>query len=113
MVEMISIPVEEYSRLKQAAEDLGDLRAYDHAKARIAAGEDELVPAEIVTGLLDGESPLRIWRRHRGLTQTELAKASAVNRVQIANIKSGQRTGSAPTLNKLATVLGIGLDELV
>jgi DNA-binding XRE family transcriptional regulator len=113
MGEMISIPVEEYRRLKAAAEDLSDLRAYDLAKAQIAAGEDELVPADVVTRLLRGESPLLVWRGYRGLTQTELARASGVNRVQIANIESGHRSGSVATLKKLATALGVALDELV
>jgi mRNA interferase RelE/StbE len=113
MGEMISIPVEEYRRLKAAAEDLSDLRAYDQAKARIAAGEDELVPAEVVTRLLSGESPLLVWRGFRGLSQTELANASGVNRVQIVNIESGQKSGSAATLKKLAIALGVALDELV
>ena len=90
-----------------------DLRAYDGAKARLAAGEDELVPAAVVDRLLAGEAPLRVWREYRGLSQVALGEASGVNRVQIADIEAGRKTGSVETVKKLATALGIGLDDLV
>ena len=73
MNEMVSIPVSEYQRLLAAAEALSDLAAYDAAKARLAAGRDELLPAAFADRLLDGESPLRVWRELRGLTQAALA----------------------------------------
>ena len=113
MGEMISIPAEEYERLKQAEEDLGDLRAFDQAKRRLASGEDELVPAEVVDRLLAGESPMRVWREHRGLTQAALGDRAGVNRVQIADIEAGRRSGSIETVRKLAEALRINMDDLV
>ena len=55
---------------------------------------------------------MRVWPELRGLTQAALATASGVNRVQIANIESGAKTGSVATLRKLADALGVGLDDL-
>jgi hypothetical protein len=49
-------------------EILADVRAYDAAKARLEAGEDELVPLAITERKLSGEPALRIWREHRKLT---------------------------------------------
>jgi hypothetical protein len=46
----------------------------DHTKARIEGDEDELIPLEITERRLAGESTLKIWREHRGLTQEDLAK---------------------------------------
>jgi len=112
MGEMVTIPREEYEALKEAREDLADLRAYDRAKAALASGVDELVPSDVVQRLLEGESPLRVWREYRGLSQTRLALKSGVNRVQIINIESGERNGSVATLRKLADALGVDLDEL-
>ncbi|MFD2580472.1 hypothetical protein ACFSTD_21615 [Novosphingobium colocasiae] len=89
MGEMIAIPVEEYRDLRRAAEELADLRTFDQAKAAMARGEDEQVPAEIARRLIAGETPLRVWRDFRGLTQQRLSVASGVNRVQIANIEIG------------------------
>lgn len=52
-------------------EDLADLRAYDGAKAALATGEGELVPADYAKGIA-GESPLRVWRELRGPSQFKL-----------------------------------------
>ncbi len=113
MGEMITIPLGEYQALRHAAEELDDLRTFDRAKAALAAGEDELVPAETLKRLLAGESPLRVWRELRGLTQSGLASASGVNRVQIADIEAGRRKGSLETARKLADALGVAIDDLV
>lgn len=113
MGEMISIPLEEYRSLQAAAEQLADLQAYDRGVAQLANGNEELLPAEFVKRMLSGESPLRVWREFRGSTQTALAKASSVNRVQIADIEAGRKSGSIETVKKLADALGITLDELI
>lgn len=113
MNEMVNIPRAEYDRLLAAAEDLADLRAYDRAKARLDAGEDELIPAEFASRLLAGESALRVYRDLRGLTQQRLADAAIVNRVQIADIEAGRSAGSVDTMRKLAAALGVTIDDLV
>jgi len=113
MGEMITIPLDEYEALKIAAEDLADVLSYDRATAALASGEDELIPSQYVQRLLAGEPPLRVWREVRGLSQTALARISGINRVQIVNIESGQRTGSVATLKKLAVALAIQIDDLI
>ena len=113
MNEMITITREEYDRLREAAENLADLAAYDRVKAALAAGEEELIPAEFVYRMMDGESPVRVYRDLRGLTQTALAKASGVNRVQIADIEAGRSKGSIETMRKLASALSVTIDDLV
>lgn len=113
MNEMVTIPREEYDRLLEAAEDLADLQAYDRAKAKLAAGEEELIPDEYVGRLLAGESPVRVFRDLRGLTQQALADASGVNRVYIADIERGKKPGSARTLKALAGALRVEIDDLV
>jgi mRNA interferase RelE/StbE len=95
------------------AEDLADLRAYDGAKAGLASGEDELVPGDYDKRLIAGESPLRVWRELRGLSQVKLGAVSGVNRVQIADIEAGRGKGSVETVRKLAGALGVRVDDLV
>ena len=112
MGEMVTIPVAEYQALLGAATNLADLRAHDRAMAAIARGDEELVPEAFAKRLIAGESPVRVWRELRGLTQAALAASSGVNRVQIANIESGAKSGSVATLRKLADALGVGLDDL-
>jgi hypothetical protein len=45
--EFAVIPVKDLQRLLHDAEMLADVKAYDSAKARLADGEDELLPLEI------------------------------------------------------------------
>lgn len=113
MNEMVSIPREEYERLREAAEDLADIAAIERIKADIAAGREELIPSELVDRMLAGESPLRVYRDYRGLTQTALAEASGVNRVQIADIEARRKSGSIETVRKLADALRVTIDDLV
>lgn len=113
MGEMITIPLEDYQRLCAASNELADLRAYDRAMAALDSGEDEHVPADFAKRLIAGESPLRVWRELRALSQTELARISGVGRVQIVNIEKGVRGGSVATMKKLADALGVGIDDLV
>jgi len=111
--EFAVIPVEDLQRLMDDAEMLADVRAYDAAKSRLDRGEDELIPIEITERRLAGESPVRIWRDHRALTQEGLAKVSKVSRVMIAAIEAGHKTGGIATLKKLATALNVDLESLV
>ena len=113
MNEMITITRAEYDRLREAAEDLADLETYSRIKADIAAGREELIPSEFVDRMINGESPVRVFRDLRGMTQTALAAASGVNRVQIADIEARRKTGSVETLRKLAEALRVMIDDLV
>jgi DNA-binding XRE family transcriptional regulator len=111
--QMAVIPLTEYERLVEAAEDLADVRAYDEATHRLASGEDELVPAELVNRILDGKNALRVWREYRGLTVKQLADKAGVSAPFLSQIETGQREGSVETMRKLAEVLKVSLDELV
>ena len=112
MNDMITIPREEYDRLRAAAEDLADLQAYDRAKAALETGEDEPVPANVLIRLMNGESPLRVYRDLRGVTQAALAQKAGVNRVTVAEIETRRKQGSVATLRRLADALGVTLDDL-
>jgi len=113
MNEMVTIPREEYERLREAAEDLADIAAYNRIKADLASGREELIPSEFVNRMIDGESPLRVYRDFRGMTQSSLAIAAGVNRVQIADIEAGRGKGSIETMRKLANALQVTIDDLV
>lgn len=113
MNEMVTIPREEYDRLRAAAEDLADLQSFDRVKATLEAGAEELIPASYVNRLLDGESPLRVYRDLRGLTQAMLAERARVNRVTVAEIETGRKQGSVATLRALAGALDVTLDDLM
>ena len=110
-MDMVTIPRAEYEALIEAREERDDIADALATRARIRAGE-ETFPAVVADRLLGGESPLRVFREYRGLTQTDLARASDVHRVSIADIEAGRSTGSVATLSKLADALGLALDDL-
>jgi len=112
MHEMVTIPKDEYLRLKAIEEDMADLNSAANVLARSKAGTEELIPSAVVDRLLAGDAPLTVWREHRGLSQAELARQSGVNRIQIIDIEAGRKTGSAATLKKLANALKVEMDEL-
>lgn len=113
MNEMVTIPKDEYLRLKSIEEDMSDLRSATEILERIKAGTEELIPSNVVDQLLNGDAPLTVWREYRGLSQSELARQSGVNRIQIIDIESGRKTGSVATLRKLATALQVDIEDLV
>ena len=113
MTDTVTIPKTEYRRLCAVDEELADVQAALAVQARIDAGVEEFVPETVAYRLIDGEPPLRVWREHRGLSQSGLARAAATRSVQIVDIEAGRRTGSVRTLRRLADALGIGVDDLV
>jgi DNA-binding XRE family transcriptional regulator len=111
--EFAVLPMAKLKKLMIDAEMLVDVMAYDEAKQRLARGEDELIPLELIERRLAGENPMKIWREYRGLTQEALAKRSKVSRPMIAAIETGHKTGGVGTLKKLAVALGVDVDDLV
>ena len=113
MNDMVTISKTEYEALCAAAEDLADLKAYDTASSMLANGDEELIPAEFLNRLLNGDNPLKVYREIRGHTQAQLAKISDVNRTTIGEIEIGRKQGSVATLGRLANALNVTIDDLV
>jgi DNA-binding XRE family transcriptional regulator len=107
------LPYEEYLALLEQAEELEDIRDFDAAKAALENGEDELIPAEVVDALIDGENPVKVWREYRGLTQQQLADAAGISKPYLSQIETGKRKGSADVLSALAKALKVTLEEVI
>ena len=111
--QVVIISADDYRALLEKAEMLDDVAAYDRARAALAAGDDELVPAVVANAILDGESPVRVWRQHRGMSQVRLAEATGISQAYLAQIETGKREGTLTLYRSLADALGIDLDDLV
>ena len=109
---MAILPLADYERLVASAEDASAVRAYDAAKRRLAAGEDELIPAEYADRLMDGENPIRVWRDYRGLSAKDLAAKAAISAPYLSQIEAGKREGTFDTMKKIAEALSVTLDDL-
>ncbi len=108
--DIVILARKEYDRLlAAAAEDVIDAAI---AKKAIARNEETLGEAE-VEELLAARTPLAFWRKKRGLTQTDLAKAAGIAQGFLSEIESGLKTGDVTVLQRIAIALEISLLELV
>ena len=102
------VPLKDFERLQHNAEMLDDIRAYDAAKAR----KEEAFPPKVAERLVGGESPIRVFRDYRGLTQEQLAKSAKIARPYLAEIEAGGKQGSISVLRAIAAALKLGLDDI-
>ena len=84
------IPYDEYRALMERLEWFEDLRDSKAFEEKLARGEEE-VPAEVVERLVGGESPVKVWREHRGLTQEDLGEQVGLSGSYLSQIESGKR----------------------
>ncbi len=103
------IPYKEYERLRGAAELAEDAELARRALER----DEERIPMEVVERLIEGENPVRVWRKYRGLTQQGLAKKVGVSPAYLSQIETGKRGGSSKVLRAIASALNVDLDEIV
>ena len=59
-----------------------------------------------------GDSPLKVFREYRGLTQAALAELAGISRLYLSQIETGRRGGSVKTLRALAKALDVELDDV-
>jgi DNA-binding XRE family transcriptional regulator len=106
------LPEADYLALLEAADDAADRDAVRGFRTALARSDEELLPAVLVDRLLDGESPIRVWREHRGLTTHALAERAGLAQAYVSQIETGKRSGSLDTLTRLAAALGVTVDDL-
>lgn len=102
-----------YEQLVELVEDAADAAAVERFKERLASGEEELLPSEMVDRMLAGENLVRVWREHRGLTVSALAEKAGIAQPYLSQIETGKREGTLQTMKKIADALRVTLDDLV
>jgi len=93
------------------AQDGADRAAVALADAASAGGDDPL-PDQAVARLIAGDSPVRVWREHRGLTQTDLAARAGIDQATVSEIEHGKVDPRWSTMRRVAGALGVPLDDL-
>ncbi len=106
------LPVEEYERLLELAEDQADIAAAERAEKRRLEGE-EYVPSELVEAIVDGGNALKVWREYRGLTQRELAEKADCRVPTISEIERGKALGKPRLWRALADALDVDVDDIL
>jgi DNA-binding XRE family transcriptional regulator len=110
--ELVVLPRREYIALlaragDEAAEDEMTDILVDEAEAARARGERLALPEAVWEAIEAGESPVKVLRKHRGLTQAEVAAAAGVSQGYVAELEGGRKSGAPETLKALARALGV------
>ncbi|HLI12354.1 MAG TPA: helix-turn-helix transcriptional regulator [Alphaproteobacteria bacterium] len=107
----VEIPRAKYEEILERLEDLEDALRLNRLEAE--SNPRDHLPVELVKRMIAGESLVRIWREHRGLTITALSERSGVGISYISEIESGKKPGSVDALKRLADALDLRIDDLV
>jgi len=102
------VPIDEWRRIEELLEDASDQAAID----RFRDSGEETFPAEVVAALVAGENPVKVYRKHRDLTQHDLAKAAGITIPYLSQIESGKRKPSLDIAKELAVSLGVSVDDI-
>ena len=105
--------VAEFKRRLDEAEDENDALELRLAKVEDALLGGEHIPAAIVDRLAEGEVPVRVWRKYRGLSLRGLAEKAGISAAMLSEIETGKKEGSVRTLAALGRALAVDLDDLV
>ena len=114
----VTIGRSDFDALLQAAEDAEDLvalAAHDAEEARLGreAARLDYLTADEAERLLDGDSPVKVWRNKRKLSQRALAAAAGIQPGYLAEIETGKKPGSVDALHRLSAVLGVAMKDLM
>lgn len=109
---MALLPVADYERLLELSEDRADILAAVAAEERRRAGE-EYLPVEMVDRLLAGESPLRVWRKHRGKTIAALAREAGICTSYLSDLERRRKHGKPGQWRRLADALALSIDDIL
>ena len=70
-------------------------------------------PQEVVeANVIRGDSLLKAWREHLGLTQAEVARRAGMSQPAYAKLEKLGTNPRTATLRKIAKALGISLEQL-
>lgn len=87
-----------------------DENARDAAVLKKSIASDDpaaRLPGDVVFAVLaDQENPIRVMRRHRKLTQKQLAEAVGLSAGYLGHLEAGRRSPSSKTRHALARALG-------
>jgi len=90
------------------AEDKSD----EAAVLAFRQSNEETFPATVVNALIVGDSPIKVYRNYRKMTQQGLADAIGKSKVYIGKLEAGGRGGSVDVLSKIAQAFNVDIDDL-
>jgi transcriptional regulator with XRE-family HTH domain len=67
----------------------------------------------VADGLIAGQNSFRVFRRHRDLSQTDLARSAGISVPYLNQIEAGKREPRTKVVKALAGMLNVPIDALV
>lgn len=105
------VPREEFEALRETVHE--DEMEIAVARRVLGDADEELVPFELAERIAAGVHPIRVWREYRGMTASNLATAGGIAQSYLSDIETGKKPGSVKALKRIATALGISVDDLI
>lgn len=90
-----------------AAPDTSDLNRFKGAIT------EEQMPLEALEQLLEGDHPVKVFRKLRKLTQKALAEMTGLNPTYLSQIETRKRGGSTRVYRRLAAALAVDIGDLI
>jgi DNA-binding XRE family transcriptional regulator len=90
------------------------MHEYRQLSGKNLATDSSELPNEVVDEIYAGqETPIKILRKYRKVTQADLAKAAGLSRPYLTEIESGKKNGSVKALTHIANALDVPVSLLV
>ncbi len=81
---------------------------------QISEDESEILfPHDVVMANVRGDSLIKAWREHFGMTQDELATKAGIKQPTLARMEKPESTPRKSSLSKLADAMGIIVEQLM
>ncbi len=84
---------------------------YEKYLSRQLPMTEPTIPHAVVSALVDGATPIRAWREHLGLTQTDVAQRMGVSQSAYAQTEAATKPRQT-TLERVATALELDRRQL-
>lgn len=113
---LVVLPIEEYEALRalaEEAEDAADSTLAELLHKDLEEGRDELLPEEVSSFLLSGDSLVKAIRRWRGMTQADVAEKTGLGQGYISEIETREKKGTDETLTRIAAALDVPAKWLI
>ena len=104
----VVLPYKEYQAILETLENIEDVEAIELAQA----DSGERFPLDVVERMASGESPIKVFREYRELSQSDVAKRVGVSKQYISQIENKERTGTVKLLKRIAKILHVELDDI-
>ena len=107
------LPYDAYEKMVEILEDARDIADAREIASRIARGEGEYFPSEVVNAILNGENKIKVFREYRGLTQEALAEKINKSVAMIRKLENGSSDGSISTIKAISDALKVDVEMLI